>query len=192
MLSLLPGLGNLANCEQILDVQAVEALKHALRTSHSFIDPFDAQVWLVDMSGRLQTHIADTDQRLRLLTLIHQEALQAQVSPELVLAVIHVESRFDHYALSVAGARGLMQVMPFWKDELGRSDDNLFDIATNLRYGCAILAHYIQRERGNLSRALARYNGSLGSLRYPNKVMDAWARYWSFDHPDPIHRPYSP
>ena len=98
--------------------------------------------------------------------------------PDLVLAVMHVESLFDPYALSYVGAQGVMQVMPFWKAEIGRPDDNLIDLATNLQYGCAILKFYLDKENGNLRRALARYNGSLGSNRYPDKGLDYWYSYW--------------
>ncbi|MAP29744.1 MAG: hypothetical protein CMK93_03345 [Pseudomonas sp.] len=100
------------------------------------------------------------------------------MKPDLVLAVMHVESLFDPYALSYVGAQGVMQVMPFWKAEIGRPDDNLIDLATNLQYGCAILKFYLDKENGNLRRALARYNGSLGSNRYPDKVLDYWYSYW--------------
>ena len=120
----------------------------------------------------------DEQQRLRLLRLVHQAATRAGLKPDLVLAVMHVESLFDPYALSYVGAQGVMQVMPFWKAEIGRPDDNLIDLATNLQYGCAILKFYLDKENGNLRRALARYNGSLGSNRYPDKVLDYWYSYW--------------
>jgi soluble lytic murein transglycosylase-like protein len=106
------------------------------------------------------------------------EASRAKLPPELVLAVIQVESNFDRFAISEAGARGLMQVMPFWLKELGRPDDNLFDAQTNLRFGCTILRYYLDREKGNRVRALARYNGSIGSFRYPNLVFAALRDKW--------------
>jgi soluble lytic murein transglycosylase-like protein len=113
-----------------------------------------------------------------LLRRIHAAATASKLPPELVLAVIEVESHFDRFAVSKAGAQGYMQVMPFWREEIGRPDDNLTDPETNLRYGCHILQFYIDREGGNLRRALAAYNGSLGSNRYPDKVFRAWRQRW--------------
>jgi len=113
--------------------------------------------------------------------MVHSEATRANLPPELVLALIQVESRFDRYAISSAGAQGLMQIMPFWLKEIGHPGDNLFRPSTNLRMGCTILRYYMDKEKGNLTRALARYNGSLGSFRYPNLVFQAlrtrWARH---------------
>src|SRR5690606_28417607 len=138
----------------------------------------DAEVWLLDMSTRMRRYIPDAEERLGLLRQVHAEASQAGLRPDLVIALIHAESHFDRFAISSVGAQGLMQVMPFWKNELGRPQDNLTDNATNLRYGCTILAYYLKRENGNLQRALARYNGSLGQLKYPAKVMGFWYDYW--------------
>jgi len=153
-------------------------LQQAINKSDSFADRFDAEVWLLDMSTRLERYMPDTAERLDLLRAIHREAKRAQLKPDLVLALIQVESRFDRYAVSSAGAQGLMQVMPFWKNEIGHSDDNLTNIATNLRYGCQILKFYMQKENGNWMRALARYNGSYGQLWYPDRVMSAWRDHW--------------
>ena len=153
-------------------------LEQSISDSSSFQDRFDAEVWLVDMSGRLSRIIKNHEERLDLLTAIHRESRAADLKPDLVLALIEIESRFDPYAVSRAGAQGLMQVMPFWKNEIGRPDDNLTDVDTNLRYGCRILQFYLQKERGNLSKALARYNGSVGKTWYPELVMTAWQRYW--------------
>ena len=159
-----------------------QALKQAVADADSFGDEFDAQVWLVDMSARLKRFIKDPKKRLELLRMVHQEATRANLSPELVISVIHVESAFNPYAVSYVGAQGLMQVMPFWKKELGRGDDNLINASTNLRYGCTILKHYLKREKGDWIRALARYNGSLGRTKYPEKVMNFWQKYWFVDH----------
>lgn len=159
-----------------------QALADAVADADSFVDEFDAQVWLVDMSARLKRYIKNPEKRLKLLRMIHQEATRADLSPELVISVIHVESAFNPYAVSYVGAQGLMQVMPFWKKELGRGDDNLINAATNLRYGCTILKHYLKREKGDWIRALARYNGSLGRTKYPEKVMNFWQKYWYVDH----------
>jgi soluble lytic murein transglycosylase-like protein len=153
-------------------------LAGAVGAADSFEHRFDAEVWLVDMSERLRRIMPDEAQRLELLRLVHSESRRAKLSPELVLAVIEVESRFDRYAISVAGAQGLMQIMPFWLNEIGRPDDNLFHVQTNLRFGCTILKYYLDKERGNLINALGRYNGSLGRLDYPGKVIEVLNRRW--------------
>ncbi len=153
-------------------------LAEAIKESDSFADRFDAEVWLLDMSTRLARFVPDPEQRLELLRHIHREAKRAELKPDLVLAVIQIESRFDRFAISRAGAQGLMQVMPFWKHELGQAEDNLTDVVTNLRYGCQILRFYMQKEKGNMAQALARYNGSYGKLWYPDKVMSAWRGHW--------------
>ena len=153
-------------------------LKAAINKADSFQDRFDAEVWLLDMSGRLKPFIADPQQRLDLLRSIHREASAAGLAPELVLSVIQVESRFDRFAISRVGAQGLMQVMPFWRKEIGRPDDNLTEVDTNLRYGCQILKYYLEREKGRLRPALARYNGSLGKNWYPKLVLNAWRKNW--------------
>lgn len=159
-----------------------ESLRHllvsAINETASFSDRFDAEVWLLDMSSRLQKTVSDPVERLEILRLVHFEAERTQLDPELVLAVIQVESNFDRFAISSAGARGLMQVMPFWLGEIGRPNDNLFHITTNLRMGCTILRYYVDKENGDLPRALARYNGSLGKSWYPNRVFKALRTRW--------------
>ncbi len=167
-----------ALAQQQPDPELRAALKAAANSTESFEDRFDAEVWLTDMSRRLARQVKDPDERIEILTLVHVEATRAELPPELVLAVIEVESNFDRYAISVAGALGLMQVMPFWLDEIGRPDDNLLHIDTNLRYGCTILKYYLDKEKGDLRRALGRYNGSLGKRKYPNKVIDKLTRKW--------------
>jgi len=159
-------------------VEMRDFLKAAIHKSDSFSDRFDAEVWLLDMSTRLTPFMPNPEERLELLRAIHREAKRAELKPDLVLALIQIESRFDRYAVSRAGAQGLMQVMPFWKNEIGHSDDNLTDMNTNLRYGCQILKFYMQKEKGSWMNALARYNGSYGKLWYPAKVMDAWRDRW--------------
>ncbi len=153
-------------------------LEHTISQADSFDDRFDAEVWLVDMSNRLARYVKDETYRLNLLRQIHQAASRSDLPPELVLSVIEVESHFDRFAVSRVGAQGMMQVMPFWKDELGRPDDNLTHTPTNLNYGCRILQFYLQREDYDLHRALAAYNGSSGSRRYSNKVYRAWRNHW--------------
>ena len=170
--------GTTVLAEQTPDPELREVLRAAANDSASFVDRFDAEVWLTDMSRRLERHIEDPGERIQLLTQVHLEASRAELPPELVLAVIEVESNFDRYAVSVAGALGLMQIMPFWLDEIGRPNDNLLHVDTNLRYGCTILRFYLDKERGDLRRALGRYNGSLGKRKYPNKVIDKLSRKW--------------
>lgn len=155
-----------------------ELLREAAAEADSFDDRFHAQVWLVDMSQRLGNRIDDPEERVRILKRVHYEARRIDLPPELVLAVIDVESNFDRFAVSRAGARGLMQVMPFWLNEIGRPDDNLFHIDTNLRLGCTILRYYYDMENGDLQRALARYNGSLGKSWYSNRVLDKLRLTW--------------
>ncbi|MBU2863037.1 lytic transglycosylase domain-containing protein [Reinekea forsetii] len=157
------------------------ALKSALEQSTSFEDPYMGQVWLATMSQKLERWVEDPEERITLLTKIHAEATRANLEPGLVLALIQVESAFNGYAISSAGARGMMQIMPFWKKEIGREDDNLLNVDTNLRYGTTILAHYIEIEKGRVIPALARYNGSKGQTWYPRRVLNYWYKYWRFD-----------
>ncbi len=178
VLSLCIGINTSIASEQKPNSELRELLQQAIKDSSSFTDRFDAEVWLLDMSNRLSKTIPDNHKRLKLLRQIHFEASRAKLHPELVLAVIHIESNFDPFAISHAGARGLMQVMPFWLKEIGKVNDNLFDVRTNLRMGCTILKYYIKKEKGDLTRALARYNGSLGRYKYPNKVFKVLNKYW--------------
>jgi len=166
--------------ETALDSELRNLLINAINDSESFQNRFDAEVWLLDMSQRLQRRVRKQDKKtqLGLLKLIHAEATRAELAPELVLAVIEVESNFDRWALSHAGAQGLMQVMPFWLKEIGKPGDNLFHVQTNLRLGCTILKYYLDKENGDLTRGLARYNGSLGRNVYPNKVFNALRERW--------------
>ena len=167
-----------AQAQEPADPVLRNLLKEAVASDYGFEDRFDAQVWLLDMSQRLEPFVADPKTRVDMLKQIHYEARRVQIEPELVLAVIEVESAFDEFAISVAGARGLMQVMPFWLNEIGLSDQNLFKIRTNLRMGCTILRYYMDMEPYDLGRALARYNGSLGTTTYANKVIEALHRNW--------------
>ncbi|MCP3907418.1 MAG: lytic transglycosylase domain-containing protein [Oceanicoccus sp.] len=179
---LLAALANAASTPSPADQKELRHfLKNTINGSDSFEDRFAAEVWLVDMSGRLKPFIKDPKQRLDLLRSVHREATKAELKPDLVLALIQVESSFNSYAISRVGAQGLMQVMPFWKQEIGRPDDNLTDIDTNLSYGCRILQFYLKKEDGNWMTALARYNGSYGKYWYPERVMDAWRKHWYID-----------
>lgn len=155
------------------------SLEQALAAPNSsFHNRFVAEVWLLDMANRLAPFVAKQSERIALLQLIHSEAQRAELAPELVLAIIHVESYFQPVASSSAGAQGLMQIMPFWKREIGRGSDDLFDPATNLRYGCTIFRHYLDREKGNIDRALQRYNGAVGGTAYSERVKRVLYRHW--------------
>ncbi len=145
-----------------------------------FATPGEGQAWLADMSTRLAQYIPDQQTRLDFLTTVQYESKRAGLDPQLVLGVIDTESKFRKHVVSRAGARGYMQVMPFWTSLLGTADQNLFNLRTNLRYGCVILRHYLDIERGDMQRALARYNGSLGAKSdYASNVLRAWRVRWS-------------
>lgn len=149
----------------------------------AFDDAHEARAWLAAMTSRLARRIPDRVAREEFLLTVHYEAKRAGLDPQLVLGLIQVESAFRKYAVSSAGARGYMQVMPFWAKLIGTAEHNLFHLRTNLRYGCTILRHYLDMESGNLFRALGRYNGSLGKADYPNTVLRAWDGYWHYTPP---------
>lgn len=162
-----------ATQRELTDLKATMALEAPV-----YHQGYASQVWLLDMSKRLKPFVKNARHRLRILKAVYAEAILQDLPPELILALIEVESAFQSYALSSAGAMGYMQVMPFWKKYIGRVDDNLMELSTNLRYGCTILKHYYHREGGNWVRALARYNGSVGQLWYPERVLKAWEKRW--------------
>lgn len=145
-----------------------------------FKNAFEEKIWVEEMSRRLVKPIPDATTRNDFLRTVHYEATRAGLDPQLVLGLIQVESGFHKYATSTAGARGFMQVMPFWVKLIGGREDNLFHLRTNLRYGCTILRHYLDIENGDLYRALGRYNGSLGQPEYPNLVRSAWENRWRY------------
>ncbi|HYL89220.1 MAG TPA: lytic transglycosylase domain-containing protein [Burkholderiales bacterium] len=151
--------------------------------SMAFHSHGDGQRWLADMDARLAQRIPDRKTRLELLRTVHYEAMRFGLDPQLVLGVIEVESGFRKYAVSRSGARGYMQVMPFWVKLIGQPSHNLFHLRTNLAYGCAILRFYLDMEKGDYFRALGRYNGSLGQPEYPKAVLTAWRGHWKYDGP---------
>ncbi|OQS43394.1 lytic transglycosylase domain-containing protein [Chromobacterium haemolyticum] len=179
-----------AQKEEALAANVASTMRRSVSDANAprlvFDDQREADAWLGEMSSRLAKRIPDKWTRERLLTAIHYEATRAGLDPQLVLGLIQVESGFNKYAISGAGARGLMQVMPFWVRSIGNAQHNLFDLTTNLRYGCTILRYYLDIERGNLFRALGRYNGSLGRAEYPNLVMGAWKGRWHWVVPLPV------
>jgi len=163
---------------QQFDETLRQRLIEAINDSQSFKDKYIAEVWLTDMSRRMRRYVKDKQERLDILKVLHEEAARVNIAPELVLAVIQVESAFNRFAISSVGARGLMQVMPFWLKEIGKPDENMFDIRVNLRMGCTILRYYLDRERNDKQKALARYNGSVGKRKYPDKVFKALSTRW--------------
>jgi soluble lytic murein transglycosylase-like protein len=164
--------------ERAPDPELMERLRQVAHEADSFPDHFDAQVWLTVMSGRLERQVKDPAERLEILQRVHHEASKRNLAPELVLAVIDIESNFDHYAISHAGARGLMQIMPFWLKEMDEAEKNLMHIDTNVRFGCTILRYYMDIENDDMRRALGRYNGSLGNQKYPNLVLERLRTKW--------------
>ena len=170
--------------EEAMSANVRSSLQRALAdtavTRTAFRNPADEAAWLKEMSRRLAKRVPDEAERLEFLTTLHWEASRAGVDPQLMLGLIQVESGFRKYAVSPVGARGYTQVMPFWVNAIGSPDHNLFQLRTNLRYGALILRHYIDIERGDLFRALGRYNGSLGQPEYPTLVVNAWKRNWDY------------
>ncbi len=164
-------------------VQAVlsKAVSDRAPLTSAFNSKLDEVEWLSAMSRRLDLRILDHKTRIAFLKSVHYEASRAGLDPQLVLGLIQVESGFKKYAVSRAGARGFMQVMPFWVKLVGAKGDNLFDMRKNIRYGCTILRHYLDVEKGDLYRALGRYNGSLGKPEYPRAVESAWKHRWRYD-----------
>ena len=155
-----------------------DRLKAALQEPLTFEDRFEAEVWLTDMAGRLAAKVPDAAERIEILTTVHREASRVGLPPEMILAVIDVESGFQRYAVSRANAQGLMQIMRFWLAELDMPGYALLDVQENVRMGCTILRYYYDQEHGDWSRALARYNGSLGSRAYPDLVFERLRTRW--------------
>jgi len=172
-----------AQAEEQLAPSVVTVLSHAI-SDHpvpaNYAAKPELRTWIEQMSQRLASRIADPRAREDLLAAVHYEATRAGLDPQLVLGVIQHESAFRKYAISSAGARGYMQVMPFWSRLIGSAQNNLFHLRTNLRYGCVILRHYLDMENGDMYRALGRYNGSVGQPEYPTAVIAAQNRYWGY------------
>ena len=169
-----------AGAQQDPELQPV--LQQAMRASNCFGDQYDSVVWYKLMEPKLSRYMSDHDERMALLRTVYCEthrAGAAPLPPGLVLAVLDVESRFDRWAVSSAGAVGLMQVMPFWPERLGMHRRELVTMEPNIRMGCAILRHYLETEHNDVRRALGRYNGSTRSREYPDRVVTRWTRYWN-------------
>jgi soluble lytic murein transglycosylase-like protein len=173
-----------AYANQQLDPQLREVVAAAIAQADCFTDRFDSEVWYKLMEPRLRRQVTDESERLDILKTIYCETHRPDATPlppGLVLAVIDVESNFDRWAVSSAGAVGLMQVMPYWPERLGLRRDQLVHAAPNIRMGCAILRFYLKAERNDYARALARYNGSINRSSYPAAVMNRWTRWTGAD-----------
>jgi len=169
---------------QLSKAVADTAVKNA-----AFATTPEVRAWLAEMSRRLERRIPDAEYRQDFLNTVHYESIRAGLDPEMVLGLIEVESGFRKYAVSSATAMGYMQIMPFWTKVIGTPEHNLFHLRTNLRYGVTILRHYLDIERGDLFRALGRYNGSLGKPEYPNMVYAAWRNKFTYGIPPVKTRP---
>jgi soluble lytic murein transglycosylase-like protein len=170
-----------ARADRQMDPELRGVLAGVIGTAGCFEDRYERAVWFAFMDPRLSRYVRDAREREQILHHVHCEARRVDVPPELVLAVMDVESRFDRYAVSSAGAVGLMQVMPFWPRELGMSNEQLVSIPDNVRMGTTILSYYLRKERGNYPRALQRYNGSLGRSTYSDLVIDRLISRWRYD-----------
>jgi soluble lytic murein transglycosylase-like protein len=164
------------------DPELRDVVARAIASAECFPDKFDSAVWYTMMEPKLRRVVSDTAERMQILKTAYCEAHRAgeqRLPPGLIMAVVDVESRFNRWAVSSAGAVGLMQVMPFWPGQLGMKRHQLTQIEANMRMGCAILRFYLQREKNDVRRALARYNGSVGRREYPDKVVQRWTRAWN-------------
>ena len=169
-----------ARADQQKDPELREVVQRTIAQAECFEDRYESEVWYKMMEPRLRKIVKDREERLLILKEViceSQRAGETRLPPGLVMALIHVESRFDRYAVSSAGAVGLMQVMPFWPEELGMKRHELTRIPQNIRMGCAILRFYLKKERNSVTRALARYNGSVGRRTYSDLVIAQWTRY---------------
>lgn len=169
-----------AGADQQRDPDLQATVGRAIALAECFTDQYDSAVWYKMMEPRLRPRVDDRQERLEILKTVFCEAHrpgELRLPPGLVMAVIDAESRFDRWAVSYAGAVGLMQVMPFWPERLGMRRHELTRIAPNIRMGCAILRHYLQRERNDVQKALARYNGSIGRRDYADLVIQRWTRW---------------
>jgi len=170
----------LARADGQRDPELRGVLAEVISPTQCFDDKYDRALWFAYMGPRLARYVKDADEREQILNHVHCESRRVNLPPELVLALMDVESRFDRYAVSSAGAVGLMQVMPFWPSQLGMTNDQLIRVADNVRMGTTILSYYVRKERGNYARALQRYNGSLGRSGYSDMVIDRLASRWRY------------
>ncbi len=193
-------IGSVAHADQQRDPELKDVLEHAIAQAECFPDRYESAVWYKMMEPRLRKTVKDEDERLEILKNVFCETRregEVRLPPGLVMAVVSVESGFDRWAVSSAGAVGLMQVMPFWPEKLGMQRYELTRVAPNIRMGCAILRFYLQQERNSVTRALARYNGSGRRRDYSNLVLNQWTRWNGADDlgitadatPQPVRKP---
>jgi soluble lytic murein transglycosylase-like protein len=169
-----------ATAQQDPELKAV--VEQAISQARCFSDQFDSAVWFKLMEPKLRRYVRDDPERLEILQTVYCETHRAGaplLPPGLVMAVLDVESGFDRWAVSSAGAVGLMQVMPFWPERLGMRRYELTRVAANVSMGCAILRYYLDAERRDVRRALERYNGAIGRRAYPDRVIVRWSTYWN-------------
>ncbi len=175
-------LARVASADQQRDPALKDLLQKIIGSSDCFTEKYESEVWYKSMEPRLARFVPTHEARVEILNHVYCEAKRdpnLQIPPDLVLALMEVESRFDRWAVSPAGAVGLMQVMPFWPRELG-VQNQLVKVEPNIRMGCEILRYYLRMEHRNWAQALARYNGSVGHNKYPALVMQRWERAWRF------------
>ncbi|HKC15461.1 MAG TPA: lytic transglycosylase domain-containing protein [Steroidobacteraceae bacterium] len=164
------------------DPELRAVVQQAIQSAQCFGNQYDSAVWYTLMEPRLRRYLSDREERLDVLRTVYCETHRpgaAPLPPGLVLAVLEVESRFDRWAVSATGAVGLMQVMPYWPEQLGMQRRELVGVEANIRMGCAILRHYLATEHNDVRRALGRYNGSVRSRDYPDRVVTRWTRFWN-------------
>jgi len=169
-----------ARADQQKDPELRTVVQKAIVQAECFTDHYDSAVWYTLMEPRLRRIVKEKDERLDILREVYCETHrsgEARLPPGLVMGVMEIESRFDRWAVSSSAAVGLMQVMPFWPEQLGMRRYELVHIAPNIRMGCAILRFYLKYEHNDVRKALARYNGSIGRRDYPDKVINAWTRW---------------
>jgi soluble lytic murein transglycosylase-like protein len=173
-----------AAADQQRDPELEGVVAKAIAQAQCFTDHYDSAVWYTLMEPRLRPIVKEKSERLDILQQVYCETHrpgEARLPPGLVMALIAVESRFDRWAVSSAGAVGLMQVMPFWPERLGMRRYDLVHIAPNIHMGCAILRFYLGYEHNDVRKALARYNGSPGKRNYPDLVLTQWTRWAGAD-----------
>ena len=174
--------GTMAAAGAQRDPELRAVVQQAIQSAQCFGNQYDSAVWYTLMEPRLRRYMSDREERLAVLRVVYCETHRpgaAPLPPGLVLAVLEVESRFDRWAVSATGAVGLMQVMPFWPEQLGMQRRELVGVEANIRMGCAILRHYLATEHNDVRRALGRYNGSVRSRDYPDRVVTRWTRFWN-------------
>jgi soluble lytic murein transglycosylase-like protein len=179
--ALLASAAGLAHGQAQREAELRAIVAKAVASARCFTDKYDSAIWYSLMEPRLRSLVKNEADRMQILETAYCEAHrpgELRLPPGLILAVIDVESRFDRWAVSSAGAVGLMQVMPFWPSELGMENHQLVQIEANMRMGCAILRHYLKREKNDWHKALARYNGSVGRRTYSDKVVTRWTTRW--------------